>query len=155
MSVAWIESRKGAIVVSPHQGAIDGPHQPYPTARPNGRGPDRPVLPHRRRLRPSQPERGALRIAQAALGLGDHHPRPPAAASWGGVGALLLARHPEVFLSPVSGGGRAPSFLVPPPGEEAQALLGASAAGGGGGTGRRPRDADRGLDAPFCPAPAP
>src|SRR5215203_3292863 len=80
MSVAWIESRKRAIVVSPRQGATDGPTQPYPTARPNGRGPHRPVLPHRRRL------------------------RPPAAAAGRGVRALLLARCPAVLLPPVPRG---------------------------------------------------
>src|SRR5215203_1507856 len=53
--------RKGVIIVSPHQGAKDGPTQPYPTPRRHGRGPHRPVLPHRRRLRPPQPEREALR----------------------------------------------------------------------------------------------
>src|SRR5215212_392280 len=110
MCVAWIEGRKGAIVVSPREGATDGPHKPYPTARPNGRGPHRPLLPHRRRLRPSQPQWEALRIAQAALGLGGHNPRPLAAAAGRGVGAFLLARCPEVLLSPVPGGSRASPF---------------------------------------------
>src|SRR5215210_8858133 len=92
---------------------MDGPHQPYPTARPNGRGPQRPVVPHRRRLRSAQPKREALRIAQAALGLGGHNPRPLAAASGRGVRAFLLARCPEVLLAPVPWGGRAshPSSL--------------------------------------------
>src|ERR671910_614353 len=83
MCVAWIEGRKGAIVVSPREGAKDGPHQPYPTARPNGRGSDRPVLPHRRRLPTPQPKREALRVAQAALGLGGHNPRPLGASASG------------------------------------------------------------------------
>src|SRR5215218_7598639 len=82
--------------------------QPYPTPRPNGRGSDRPVLPHRRRLRPPQSEGANSRLAQEALGLGDHRSHPLAAASWRGVGVLLLARYPEVFLSSA--------------GEEAQAL---------------------------------
>src|SRR5215204_3359696 len=104
MSVAWIESRKRAIVVSPRQGATDGPTQPYPTARPNGRGPHRPVLPHRRRLRPPQPQGEALRIHKAACRLGGHNPRPPAAAAGRGVRALLLARCPAVLLPPVPRG---------------------------------------------------
>src|SRR5215212_8667682 len=101
MCVARIRSRKGTIIVSPREGAKDGPTQPYPTPRLNGRGPERPLLSHRRCLRAAQPEREALRASQAALGLGDHHPRPLATASRRGVGALLLARHPEVFLSSV------------------------------------------------------
>src|SRR5215204_932890 len=104
MSVAWIERRKRAIVVSPRQGATDGPTQPYPTARPNGRGPQRPVLPHRRRLRPPQPQGEALRIYRAACRLGGHNPRPPAAAAGRGVRALLLARCPAVLLPPVPRG---------------------------------------------------
>src|SRR5215208_525885 len=129
MSVAWIESRKRAIVVSPRQGATDGPTQPYPTARPNGRGPHRPVLPHRRRLRSAQPEGEALRIAQAALGLGGHHPRPLAATAGRGERTLVLARRPEVLLALVPWGGRAPPFLLAPQGAQAQALLGAPASG--------------------------
>src|SRR5215210_8239739 len=97
---------------------MDGPHQPYPTARPNGRGPQRPVVPHRRRLRSAQPKREALRIAQAALGLGGHNPRPLAAASGRGVRAFLLARCPEVLLAPVPGGGRASPFLLAPQGAQ-------------------------------------
>src|SRR5215208_7156744 len=49
--VDWVRDRKGAIVVSPHQGEKDGPSQPYSTPRAHGRGPHRPLLPHRRRLR--------------------------------------------------------------------------------------------------------
>src|SRR5215210_6411469 len=116
MCVAWIEGRKGAIVVSPRQGATDGPHQPYPTPRPNGRGPHRPLLPHRRRLCPPRPEWEALRVAQAALGFGGHNPRPLAAASRRRVGALLLARRREVLLSPVPWGRGASSFLLAPQG---------------------------------------
>lgn len=33
----WVRDRKGAIVVSPRQGAKDGPRQPYPTAYPTAR----------------------------------------------------------------------------------------------------------------------
>src|SRR5919107_3899313 len=130
MSVAWIESRKGAIIVSPREGATDGPTQPYPTPRPNGRGPHRPLLPDRRCLRPPQPQREVLRIHKAALGLGGHNPRPLAAASRRGVRALLFARCPEVLLPPVPGGRGASPFLVASQGEEAQALFGAPAPGG-------------------------
>jgi hypothetical protein len=42
--VDWLGDRKGAIIISPHQGAKDGPIQPYPTARRDGRGPHRPLL---------------------------------------------------------------------------------------------------------------
>src|SRR5919202_541989 len=129
MCVAWIEGRKGAIVVSPREGATDGPYQPYPTPRPNGRGPHRPVLPHRRRLRSPQPRQEALRIAQAALGLGGHHPRPLAATAGRGVRAFLLARCPEVLLAPVPWGGRASPFLLAPRSAQARALLGAPATG--------------------------
>src|SRR5215210_8134319 len=52
--VDLVRDRKGAIIVSPHQGEKDGPTQPYPTPRPDGRGPHGALLPHRRRLRPSQ-----------------------------------------------------------------------------------------------------
>src|SRR3982750_3877907 len=79
MCVARIRSRKGAILVSPREGATDGPHQPYPTARPNGRGPYRSLLPPRRCLHAAQPRWEALRAAQAALGLGGHRPGPLAA----------------------------------------------------------------------------
>src|SRR5215204_5228614 len=50
-----LRDRKGAIIVSPHQGEKDGPTQPYPTPPPDGRGPHGALLPHRRCLRPSQP----------------------------------------------------------------------------------------------------
>jgi hypothetical protein len=43
--------RKGAIIVSPPQGATDGPAQPYPTPGRDERGSHRPLLPHRRCLR--------------------------------------------------------------------------------------------------------
>src|SRR5215218_8606230 len=36
--------RKGAIIVSPREGAKDGPAQPYPTPRPHGSGPHRHLL---------------------------------------------------------------------------------------------------------------
>ena len=58
--------------------------QPYPTPRPHGRGPQGALLPHRRRLRSSQPPCPLLRIHKAPLGLGSHRPRPlPAAARRG------------------------------------------------------------------------
>src|SRR5215210_6747082 len=98
MCVAWIEGRKGAIVVSPHQGATDGPTQPYPTPRPDGRGPHGALLPHRRRLRSSQPPCPLLRIPQAPLGLGSHRPRPLPAAARRGKRTLFLARRREVLL---------------------------------------------------------
>src|SRR5215211_910045 len=119
MSVAWIESRKRAIVVSPRQGATDGPTQPYPTARPNGRGSDRPVLPHRRCLRAAQPEREALRAPQAALGFGGHNPRSLATASGRGERALLLARRPGILPSPVPWRSGSSSFPVAPQGAQA------------------------------------
>src|SRR5215207_3976839 len=43
-----LRDRKGAIIVSPHQGAKDGPTQPYPTPPRDGRGPHGALLPHRR-----------------------------------------------------------------------------------------------------------
>src|SRR5919107_3099594 len=104
MCVAWIRSRKGAIVVSPREGATDGPYQPYPTPRPNGRGSDRPLLPHRRCLRAGEPPRSMLRLHKAPLGLRGHRARVVPAAPWGGERALLLARRREVFLPPVSRG---------------------------------------------------
>jgi hypothetical protein len=33
-----VRDKKRAIIVSPREGATDGPTQPYPTARPHGRG---------------------------------------------------------------------------------------------------------------------
>src|SRR5829696_8920576 len=102
--------RKGVIIVSPHQGAKDGPTQPYPTPRRHGRGPHRPVLPHRRRLRPPQPRREALRASQAACRLGGHRARALPAAEGGGERALLPAGHRAVLLPPVPrGGGLYPS----------------------------------------------
>jgi hypothetical protein len=64
--------RKGAIIVSPPQGATDGPTQPYPTPPRDGRGSHGALLPHRRRLRPAQPpRRSTLRVHKAPLGLGE------------------------------------------------------------------------------------
>src|SRR3712207_1932989 len=114
--------RKGAIVISPLQGAKDGPRQPCFTALPHGRRPERPLLPHRRRLRAAQSPRSTLPVAQETLGLGGHRARALPAA-WGrGERALVLARRTEVLLAPVPRCGGAPSFLVPSAGEEAQAL---------------------------------
>src|SRR3712207_786285 len=70
MRVAWIEHEveRGPLIDSPHQGAIDGPPQPYPTPRPHGRGSHGALLPHRRRLPPPQPSwRSTLRIHKAPL----------------------------------------------------------------------------------------
>src|SRR5215204_7221075 len=102
-----LRDRKGAIIVSPHQGEKDGPTQPYPTPPPDGRGPHGALLPHRRRLRSSQPPRSLLRIPQAPLGLGSHRPRPLPAAAGRGKRTLLLARRPEVLLLHVPRGGGA------------------------------------------------
>src|SRR4029450_10738933 len=144
MCVARIRSRKGAILVSPREGATDGPHQPYPTARPNGRGPYRSLLPRRGCLHAAQPRWEALRAAQAALGLGGHRTGPLAAAAGRAVRALLFARHSEVFLSPVPRGRRAPPFLVPSKeGTQAPVLPGAPATASRlrvGGRSRNPSD---------------
>src|SRR5215208_6654937 len=96
--VDWERGRKGAIVASPHQVAKDGPTQPYPTPRPHGRGPHRPLLPHRRRLRPSQSSRPMLRIPQATLGLGGHRACALPTAARRRERALVLARCREVLL---------------------------------------------------------
>lgn len=66
-----------------------------------------------------------------------------AAAAGRGVRALLFARHPEVFLSPVPRGRRAPPFLVPSQGTQAPALPGAPATASRlrvGGRSRNPSD---------------
>src|SRR5215207_2324262 len=132
MCVAWIENEieRGPSIVSPREGAIDGPTQPYPTPRPHGRGSDRPVLPRGRRLRPSQSPRRTLPIPQAACRLGSHRPRPLPAAARRGEPTLVLARRREVLLAPVPGCGGAAPFLVPSAGEEVAALPGASSAAG-------------------------
>src|SRR5215203_1553419 len=96
MCVAWIRDRKGAIIVSPHQGEKDGPAQPYPTPPRDGRGPHRP-------LHPSQPPRPPLRIHKAPLGLGSHRSRPLPAAAGSGKRTLVLARRTEVLLPLVPG----------------------------------------------------
>src|SRR3712207_452137 len=108
MCVAWIEHEieRGPSIVSPRKGATDGPTQPYPTPRPHGRGPHRPLLPHRRRLPPPQPLwRSTLRIHKAPLGLRSHYACALPAAERRGVGALVLARRREILLSPVPGSG--------------------------------------------------
>src|SRR5215203_2256610 len=113
MCVAWIRDRKGAIIVSPHQGEKDGPAQPYPTPPRDGRGPHRPLLPHRRCLHPSQPPRPPLRIHKAPLGLGSHRSRPLPAAAGSGKRTLVLARRTEVLLPLVPRRGGTAPFLVP------------------------------------------
>src|SRR3954451_3119785 len=109
MFVAWIryEIEKGAIIVSPHQGAKDGPTEPYFTPPPDGRGPHGALLPHRRRLRSSQPPCPLLRIHKAPLGLGSYRPRPLPAAARRGKRTLFLARRPKVLLSLIPRGGGA------------------------------------------------
>src|SRR5829696_6521441 len=142
----WIGDRKGAIIVSPHQGATDGPAQPYPTPRRDGRGPHRPLLPHRRRLRPSQPPRhSTLRVHKAPLRFGGHRDRALPATSRGGDCALGLARHREVLLSPVPRGGGAAPLLVSPTSEEVEVLSGAPATRDPLRDGRRPGDVARRL----------
>src|SRR5215208_7907671 len=136
-----LRDRKGAIIVSPHQGEKDGPTQPYPTPPPDGRGPHGALLPHRRCLRPSQPPCPKLRVHKAPLGLGSHRPRPLPAAAGRGKRALVLARRPEVLLPLVPRGGRVAPFLVPSALEEAQALFGAPAEGRPLRDGRQPGDA--------------
>src|SRR5215210_1434834 len=154
MCVAWIRDRKGAIIVSPHQGATDGPAQPYPTPPRDGRGPHRPLLPHRRRLRPSQsPRRSTLRIHKAPLGLGSHRTHPLPAAAGRGKRTLFLARGPEVLLPLVPRGGGAAPFLVPSKGEEAQAFFGTPAEGRPLRDGRGAGDAARRLYFAFGFAP--
>src|SRR5215210_3129991 len=108
--VDLVRDRKGAIIVSPHQGEKDGPTQPYPTPRPDGRGPHGALLPHRRRLRPSQPPCPLLRIHKTPLGLGSHRPRPLPAAAGRRKRTLVLARRPEVLLPPVPRSGGAAPF---------------------------------------------
>src|SRR5918996_3045301 len=144
-----VRDRKWAIIVSPHQGAIDGPTQPYPTPRRDGRGPHGALLPHRRRLRPSQPPCPLLRIPQAPLGLGSHRPRPFPAAERRGKRTLFLARRREVLLPFVPRGSGAAPFLVPSALEEAQALFGTPAQGHPLRDGRQPGDAARRLDFAF------
>src|SRR5919112_2338970 len=148
-----VRDRKWAIIVSPHQGAIDGPTQPYPTPRRDGRGPHGALLPHRRRLRPSQPPCPLLRIPQAPLGLGSHRPRPFPAAERRGKRTLFLARRREVLLPFVPRGSGAAPFLVPSALEEAQALFGTPAQGHPLRDGRQPGDAARRLDFAFGVAP--
>src|SRR5687767_766998 len=129
MCVAWIrhEIERGHHIVSPHQGAKDGPVQPYPTPRWDGRGSDCSLLSRGRRLRPSQPPCSQLRVHKAPFGLRSHRPRFVPAAEGRGERTLFLAGCRAVLLSPVSGGGGALPFLVQPAGEEAEALLGTSA----------------------------
>src|SRR5918994_5545213 len=136
-------------MVSPRKGATDGPAQPYPTAPRHGRGPERPLLPRGRRLRPSQPPRSKLRVPQAALRLGGHHACALPAVAGRGERTLVPARRPEVFRSPVPRCGGAAPFLVSSTGKEAQALPGAPAAGDPLRGDRGPGDLARRLDAAF------
>src|SRR5215208_3445789 len=147
--VDWSRDRKGAIIVSPHQGAKDGPAQPYPTPPPDGRGPDRPVLPPGGRLRPSQSPSWALPIPKAARRLGSHRPRRLPATAGNREPTLVLARRREVLFSPVPRCGGVAPFLVPSKGEEAQALPGAPAAGDPLRDGRGAGDLACRLDAAF------
>src|SRR5215203_6715646 len=151
MCVAWIRDRKGAIIVSPHQGERDGPAQPYPTPPRDGRGPHGALLPHRRCLHPSRPP--PLRIPQAPLGLGSHRSRPLPAAAGSGKRTLVLARRPEVLLPLVPRRGGTAPFLVPSALEEAQALLGTPAPRCPPRDGRRAGDAARRLYFAFGFAP--
>src|SRR5215210_101924 len=134
---------------SPAKGTSDGPPQHYPTRGVPGKGRDGALLPHRRRLRPPQPAREHVWLAQAALGLGGTDARPPAAVAGRGERAVLPARCREVLRAPLPGRGGAPPFLVAPTREEAAALPGAVAAGGPGGARGRAGDPHRGLDAAF------
>src|SRR3712207_2093317 len=130
MRVAWIEHEveRGPLIDSPHQGAIDGPPQPYPTPRPHGRGSHGALLPHRRRLPPPQPSwRSTLRIHKAPCGLRGHDPRTLPTAARRGERTLFLARCREVFLAPVPRSRGAAPFLVTSASEKAQALPGAPA----------------------------
>src|SRR5215207_9868808 len=122
MCVAWFRSRKGAIIVSPPQGATDGPAPAYPLACLSGRSSERPFLPRGRHLRAAQPPCSTLRVHKAPLGLGGDHACTLPAVARGGVRALLPARRSEVLLAPVSGRGRVASFFAAPAGEETQAL---------------------------------
>src|SRR3954462_5755039 len=155
MFVAWIryEIERGAIIVSPHQGAKDGPTEPYFTPPPDGRGPHGALLPHRRRLRSSQPPCPLLRIHKAPLGLGSYRPRPLPAAPRRGKRTLFLARRPKVLLSLIPRGGGTASFLLPSAGEEAQAFFGTPAEGCPLLDGRQPGDAARRLYVAFGFAP--
>src|ERR671910_770123 len=84
MRVAWFAEIKRGPSVVPTKGASDDPSREYPRGRPLGRGDHCPVLRDRRHLPPPQSQRPALRIPQAALGPGGHHPRAVPTASWCG-----------------------------------------------------------------------
>src|SRR5215216_6063859 len=148
MCVAWIrhEIKRGHHLVSPYQGAKDGPAQPYSTPRPHGRGSDCPLLSRGRGLRPSQPSCSQLRVHKAPCGLRSHRPRSLPAASGRGERTLFLAGCPAVLLSPVSGGGWTLPFLLQPAGEQAQTLFGSSAAQDPPRTHRRAGNSACGLD---------
>src|SRR5215204_1844000 len=124
--VDLVRDRKWAIIVSPHQGAKDGPTQPYPTPRPNGRRPHGALLSHRRRLRSSQPQGQQLPSHKAALGLRGPDPGAPPAAQGRRERVLVPQRCPAFLLSPVPWRGWASSFLLAPKGAQAQALYGAA-----------------------------
>src|SRR5215217_3261939 len=138
------------------KGTSDGPSTAYPLARPPGRGSERALLPNRRRLRPPQPpRRSQLRVHKAAFGLGSDRPRSLPAAARRAQRTFFLAGCPAVLLTPVSGGGKAPPFLLQPAGEEAQALFGAAAAGHTPRVGRRAGDVAHRLDVAGSPPSAP
>src|SRR5215207_5476228 len=154
MCVAWIGHEiERAIINSPHQGAKDGPTQPYPTPRTHGRGPHGTLLPHRRRLRRPQPPRPLLRLPQASLGLGGHHLGTLSTAAGHRERALVLARCPEVLLASVPRRGWVAPLLVPSALEEAQALPGAPAPRRALRDGRRAGDFARRLYVAFGLAP--
>src|ERR687894_1326384 len=97
----------------PAKGTSDGPTAAYPLAPPPGRGSERALLPHRRRLRPAQSSRrSTLRIHKAPLGLGGRHPRHVPAAEGRGERTLFLAGCPAVLLASVPGRGGTAPFLL-------------------------------------------
>jgi hypothetical protein len=84
MSVAWIGGVERGTSDSPAKGTSDDPLEHYPIGDTPGRGHDRALLPHRRRLHPPRSRRRrALLLAQAALRFNPQAggaPRP--GASW-------------------------------------------------------------------------
>src|SRR3990170_5011869 len=121
MSVAWFDGvEKEPPGPFPTKGAPDGSNSPYPRTRSNGRGHNRPFLPHRRRLLSAQSQGAAIRFPQKALGLGDLDPCALPAAPGRGVRALLPARRGQVLLPPVPRGSRARPVLAAPPPSQAR-----------------------------------
>lgn len=118
-----------------------------PQGSPPGRGDHPPVLRDRRRLRPSQPTRKALRLPQAAFGLRDPHPHALPAAPRGRIRTLLLARSRPLLLPPLPGGrGLLPVLVAPQGAAQAEAILGALEAGDPARADGGPRDLARGFD---------